>query len=144
MTSRTEMAPPAEQPCRDCPWRTANHGKRHPDGWYRKDNRRRLWAGLKDGEHMTCHPTDPDNPVPDGWRTVPVGTRTRVCAGAHQLILQALDATGRDDVDYPTDRATMTRRGIGRHVERLIFNPALYPRKITLADVAVAVRKETP
>lgn len=52
-------------PCAQCPWRTSNQGKRHPDGWYTKANLRRLWAGLRRGERMTCHPTDPANPVSD-------------------------------------------------------------------------------
>lgn len=78
--------PAAKTPCRDCPWRLANQGKRHPDGWYTKTNLRRLWTRLRDGDPMTCHPTDPENPVPEGWRSAPVDAKTRECAGA--LILQ--------------------------------------------------------
>lgn len=68
-------------PCSACPWRTSNQGKRHPDGWYTKKNLRRLWAGLRRGERMTCHPTDPTNPLPEGSRAVPEGTTTRECTG---------------------------------------------------------------
>ena len=53
----------AKSPCQACPWRVENHGKRHPDGWYTKANLRRLWSGIRRGEEMSCHPTDPSNPV---------------------------------------------------------------------------------
>lgn len=89
MSQRTKIVDVAETgglPCAACPWRVENHGRRHPDGWYTKTNRRRLWQGLKNGVTMTCHPTDPDNAVPEGARGVPAGTATKTCAGA--LILQ--------------------------------------------------------
>lgn len=93
MSRRTVMREAAQDPCRGCPWRTANHGKAHPDGWYSKANLRRLWAGLRTGDApgMTCHPTDPDNPVSaqadaEGYRPAPDGSETRECAGA--IILQ--------------------------------------------------------
>jgi hypothetical protein len=59
----TRLAPAALRPCMHCPWRSANQGKRHPGGWYTKANLRRLWAGLRRGEDMSCHPTDPSNPA---------------------------------------------------------------------------------
>lgn len=92
MGNRTAIAPAAARPCAACPWLLANHGRRHPDGWYRATNLRRLWAGLRTGEApgMSCHPTDPDNPVPEGWRGVPVGTVTRECAGAQTLVQREL------------------------------------------------------
>lgn len=73
-------------PCAQCPWRTSNQGKRHPGGWYTKANLRRLWVGMRRGEAMTCHPTDPNNPVPDGVKPAPENAQTIECAGA--LILQ--------------------------------------------------------
>lgn len=78
------------KPCAHCPWRTANHGKRHPDGWYTTANRRRLWAKLRTGDSMSCHPTDPNNPVPEGVKPVPEGTEVYECTGA--LILQQREA----------------------------------------------------
>jgi hypothetical protein len=74
------------KPCRDCPWRVENQGKRHKDGWFTKANRDRLWAKLRRGDSMTCHMTDPDNPVPEGYKTVKDDATTHECAGA--LILQ--------------------------------------------------------
>lgn len=78
-------------PCAQCPWRLDNQGKRHPDGWYSIKNLRRLWAGLRSGERMTCHPTDPCNPVPVGHRAAPESATTRECAGAQILIQRELD-----------------------------------------------------
>lgn len=80
------ISPAKPRPCATCPWRTANHGKPHPDGWYTKRNRARLWAQLRRGEMMSCHKTDPANPVPSGVKPVPYGTEVHECAGA--LVLQ--------------------------------------------------------
>lgn len=93
-------------PCVHCPWRTANHGKRHPDGWYTAANRRRLWTKLRTGESMSCHPTDPGNPVPEGCRAVPEGTVTHECTGAlilqqrEVMRLQSITDTGGSIRDY--------------------------------------------
>lgn len=98
----THARPAAAEPCQACPWRTQNHGKRHPDGWYTKANARRLWAKLRTGDPMSCHPTDPSNPVSD--RAIAAGSRPaaehaerRVCAGAvilqqrEVMVLQAVE-----------------------------------------------------
>lgn len=78
--------------CAHCPWRRSNQGKPHPDGWYTKKNLRRLWAGLRSGEApgMTCHPTDPNNPVPEGTKPVPADVETRECYGALLLVAREL------------------------------------------------------
>lgn len=82
----TRIAPAARRPCVHCPWRAANQGKPHPGGWYAKANLRRLWAGLRRGGDMSCHPTDPSNPVPPGVRPAPADAATLECAGS--LILR--------------------------------------------------------
>lgn len=69
-------------PCSECPWRGKNHGVRHADGWFTTANRKRLWSKLRRGEAMSCHKTDPSNPVPEGGREVPEGTKAQECAGA--------------------------------------------------------------
>lgn len=84
--SRGPVTPAASAACKQCPWRLSNQGTRHPDGWYTKANLRRLWSKLRRGDSMTCHPTDPANPIPEGARPVPEGTTTRECTGA--LVLQ--------------------------------------------------------
>lgn len=68
--------------CAQCPWRLSNQGRRHPDGWYTKANLRRLWSKLRRGERMTCHPTDPTNPVPPGGKHVAEEVTTHECTGA--------------------------------------------------------------
>lgn len=122
-------APAADHPCQACPWLTKNHGKRHPDGWYTKANRRRLWAGLRQGEMMSCHATDPSNPVPTGRQPVPADTTTRECAGAHVLLqrevstINALVAANDDPAAgwsayYSARRRGLTRIGALRYMVR--------------------------
>lgn len=122
---RSATAPANPRPCSECPWRTENHGQPHPDGWFTKRNRDRLWAKLRRGESMSCHKTDPSNPVPTGVDPVKAGTTVHECTGA--LILQQ-----RETMNYqacqghlPTYKAThpkgMTRIGLVTMVERTIF-----------------------
>lgn len=92
-SKRTKFAP-ASTPCTQCPWRTENQGKRHSLGWYTRKNVRRLWSGLRRGERMTCHPTDPDNPAAPNGRVAPEGTTTRECAGAQILVQRELQRLG--------------------------------------------------
>lgn len=87
MIPQRQVSQATLKPCAQCPWRTANQGRRHPGGWYTKANLRRLWAGLRRGVDMTCHPTDPDNEVTDemvaqGVKRPPETARTNECAGA--------------------------------------------------------------
>ena len=50
-------------PCDACPWRVANHGKRHKHGFYTKRNLQRLWNQIRRGGGVqSCHPTDPGHP----------------------------------------------------------------------------------
>lgn len=118
-------------PCADCPWRTSNQGKRHPGGWYTKANLQRLWSGLRRGERMTCHPTDPDNPVPEGWRKAPLGRATAECTGA--LILQQREMQRVSDIleaggalsDYRRAHPRgLTQFGVAKLVGELLFGGA--------------------
>lgn len=76
----------APKPCSSCPWLIANHGMPHPGGWFTKKNRARLWAKLREGDSMSCHKTDVENPVPAGCPAPKEGSVARECTGA--LILQ--------------------------------------------------------
>lgn len=121
---RGKVEPAAETPCAQCPWRTANHGKRHPDGWYTKANLSRLWAQLRRGEAMTCHPTDPTNPLPPGARKVPETTTTRQCTGAIILQQRELMRLQRCEslTDYRRQRPRgLTVAGIGQLLERAVL-----------------------
>lgn len=114
----------AAEPCPDCPWRVANHGRRsgakvegESYGWFTQRNRDRLWARLRRGEAMTCHPTDPR----DERHGAAPGTKTKECAGAvilQQRELVILQRLLRSDADtalasYRTARpAGLTREGM--------------------------------
>jgi len=110
MTRRAH--PAAEKPCDACPWRIANQGKRKPRAWYSLSNLRRLWSGLRDGERMTCHPTDPDNPLPPGARALPEDVKTRECTGA--LIVVQREVTKFQECAAQAEAAGK-RDGFGRY-----------------------------
>lgn len=130
----TAPSPACPRPCSQCPWLTANHGKPHPDGWYTKKNRTRLWnGGLRHGDEMSCHKTDPHNPVPEGVKPVPLDTVIHECTGA--LILQQREvmlfqrcsdeaqAAGTKDTfkRYKAAGGTMTKLGLGYLVQRVVL-----------------------
>lgn len=115
-------------PCKGCPWRTENHGKPHPDGWYTKANVKRLWSGLRTGEApgMSCHPTDPNNPVSEkaqgaGYKEAPEHSEVRECAGSVILQMREVDLFQRADGDF-----TAYRRGRpGAMTKVALFNFAM-------------------
>lgn len=128
------------KPCAQCPWRTENHGKRHPGGWYTKANRQRLWARLRRGDSMTCHPTDPTNPVPEGMAPAPEHATTHECAGA--LILQQRELmylqSAPDLKSYRRSRPSgLTVEGIQELISRALFGgvPMIGGRKMAEPDL---------
>lgn len=137
------LVPDPAGPCRHCPWLTTNHRRRHPDGWFTKANRARLWAKLRTGDSMSCHPTDPNNPVSEravaaGYRPAPATARTRECMGA--LILQQRefmvwqDVHGGDHAAYRKGRpGALTLGALARIAQRFLFGgvptgPAAMPK----------------
>ena len=82
----TKVIEALTEPCAVCPFRIANQGQKHKHGFYTKANLRRLWAGLRRGEGMTCHMTDPRMAEFEGYERTASAQTTRECAGA--LILQ--------------------------------------------------------
>ncbi len=118
-------------PCVTCPWRLDNHGRKHPDGWFTKANRNRLWYRLRGGEMMSCHPTDPTNPVSEkaqeaGYRPAPEGSKVLECRGA--VILQQremallIERYGADIRAYRRDRPRgLTRDGVQVMIARIAF-----------------------
>jgi hypothetical protein len=125
--------PASLKPCSRCPWRTENQGKRHPGGWYTAKNLRRLWGGLRRGEGMTCHPTDPNNPVEPEWeakgvKPAPENARTTECAGAivlqqrELMRFQKIVAEGGTLADYRRRFPLgLTKEGMARLVSRHLF-----------------------
>lgn len=86
MADRKAMKAACPKPCAQCPWRIENQGTPHPHGFYAKANLRRLWAGLKSGERMTCHPTDPEMAEFEGYEGTAERHVTHECAGALVVI----------------------------------------------------------
>jgi hypothetical protein len=139
-----KIVPANPSPCSECPWRTVNQGKPHPHGWYTKKNLARLWAALRRGESMSCHPTDVDNIVPEGGRVVPPGTEAHECAGA--LLLQQRELMYFQQPCAPFDRYQSYRRdhprglskmGVFRLAERAMFGgvPLIGGMKMTKLDL---------
>lgn len=92
MPDRQAFAPAKAKACKDCPWRTTNL-KRKPDphGFYTLANLRRLWRGLRNGERMTCHPTDPEMAEFAGYEKTAERPVTYECAGALVLIQREME-----------------------------------------------------
>lgn len=116
-------------PCEACPWRLSNRGRRHPDGWYTVKNLRRLWAGLRRGNGMTCHPTDPKNLVTEraqaaGYRPAPEHAKMRECAGALVVLERELHIAQSWGIKkYLRDRRLgMTMGGLVWLAERFMFS----------------------
>jgi hypothetical protein len=121
----------ADAPCASCPWRRSNRGKDSPkvEGfryrWYSRQNQNRLWKGLRNGERMTCHPTDSRHPQING-RETPETVQTRECAGALILVQrEMMIAQAMPDKGFRTYRRTrpfgLTLTGMRVIVERVLF-----------------------
>ncbi|MCY4121361.1 MAG: hypothetical protein OXG72_10630 [Acidobacteria bacterium] len=81
----------AGTPCEQCPWRVANHGKRHPGGFYRKDNLRRLWNQIRKGSRLqSCHPTDAGHEDHRKYAGAKPGAKPLECIGSVILILREM------------------------------------------------------
>ena len=134
-----------KEPCAQCPWLTANHGKRNGEGWYSKANRRRLWTGIRRGDApgMSCHPTDTRMEFPEHIPGPSEGTEMKACAGwliLAQIELKAYEMMGKRYHDpaeiwraYVADAKNrgvqpMTRAGL------LNFAGLLMPKPLGLAD----------
>ena len=76
-----------DEPCAECPWRLSNHGRRHPKGWYRATNLRRMWNSMRrGGGFQTCHPTDPTHPEHQTYSGARPGSSPQECVGSIVLI----------------------------------------------------------
>lgn len=133
------VLPAKPKACAHCPWRLANQAKvghADPHKFYSKSNLARLWKQLRNGELMTCHPTDPRmGEFEHAPKVKPDGT-THECTGA--LILQqrelmryqeATDPGGTGS--YPTRAPWMSRRGLLRIAERAMFGHTFLDREMS-------------
>lgn len=130
---RTKFQPASTVgPCKSCPWLLTNQGRRTAHGWYTKANLQRLWAGLRRGERMTCHATDPDNQPLPGSPDVPEGVVTRECTGALVLVQRELQRVA-DDLESGGNLSVyrrqnpkgLTREGMGLHLMNLQWGGAM-------------------
>lgn len=156
MADRKQIIRACAQPCSACPWRTENQGKPNAHGFYTKGNLRRLWNGLKRGERMTCHPTDPEMAEFEGYEKTADRERTHECAGAQTLVQRELAYFGQAAKDVEAGRedgpafslykrrrgpAAMTRAGLAEHVSAALFGGtpfALEVRRVNIADERVS------
>lgn len=129
---KVEIRSACPKPCSSCPWRFANQdSKPDPHGFYTSANRRRLWAGLRQGVQMTCHPTDPRMAGFAGYESLADRNVTHECAGALTLQqrelmkfqdISAADPKGPTLKTYKKQHPKgMTRDGLVSLVERSVF-----------------------
>jgi hypothetical protein len=126
-----EPVPHAAEPCRDCPWRTENRGRRSKGGWYSLSNLRRLWSGMRRGERMSCHPTDPRmaeiaDQAYEGFKPAPPDAKGKECVGAMVLVRRELGICvgtyGSDIGSYRRARPRgLTKHGLAAALEREVF-----------------------
>jgi hypothetical protein len=109
-------------PCATCPFLKSNFGKPSPEGfdprrataqhgrrfydWYSLENLRRLWnGGIRKGEVMICHATDPGAEVYGGKSAAPGNERP--CLGSiavvirHLKFIEGLIKEGRQPNEWP-------------------------------------------
>ena len=109
--------------CGTCPWLRSNHGKKHSAGWYTKTNLRRLWGGMRQGENMICHATDPNSITYGGDKLVQPG-HERPCVGALVLVKHSFNRLEelKSLKDYKTGVGQrMSKGGMVRWAERIMF-----------------------
>jgi hypothetical protein len=110
--------------CANCPWRTANHGKRTPWGFYKVANMKRLWNQIRGGgAPQSCHPTDPGHPDHVAAGAKP-GATPQECAGSVVLVyreFEKLQACGGGTID-----GDAVRRYLKEHRDGLTKNGIAY------------------
>lgn len=109
-------------PCPQCPWRTANQGKRHFGSFYTKTNLTRLWNQIrKGGAPQGCHLTDPSHPdhIQAGCAE---DSTARECPASVILVLREMDTMcklgetpGLIDVQAVEAYLSKRRRGLTRN-----------------------------
>ena len=100
------------KPCDQCPWRLANHGKKHKFGFYTKANLRRLWNQVRGGgTAQSCHLTDPSHPDHVAVGAKP-GATAQECPGAVILVLREVQRMA--DANNVIDAAAPKRYLAGR------------------------------
>jgi hypothetical protein len=118
-------------PCKGCPFLRANQGLPTKEGFYTVKNLRRLWSGVRTGEIMICHSTDPNahetgSPAHPKPGQIKPGSE-RVCLGALFLYKreERLMAEVKSYKAYRTDpraaKPPMTKVGFLSVAEAVLF-----------------------
>jgi hypothetical protein len=154
--ARRAIVSASPRPCAHCPWRTEHHGRRTRHGFYRASNLRRLWAGLRGGERMTCHPTDPEMAEFAGFEQTAGCERTLECAGSLVLIQRELTRFHAAAEQAKADGGTaleryraavgtrgLTRDGLAAHVFAMLAGPTplcggVVPRSMNLNEPGIS------
>lgn len=129
-----EVRPANPKACADCPWRLSNHGGRHQHGFFTKRNLARLWAGLRRGERMSCHPTDSRMAEFEGYEQTGEREVTHECTGAlivvqrefmryQEILEQHPEADAREVMRLYREQRPggLTRDGLVQVLERAMF-----------------------
>ncbi len=132
MSTPTE---PTAHPCATCPWLKTNHGKPHKAGWYTTKNLRRLWRGVRAGEQMICHATDPESINYGGDKPV-APDHQRLCVGQLILVMRSIQRLERSS-SFAAYRAgdgiRMTRIGMANWAWHIMTRGALNPLRLPAA-----------
>lgn len=139
------VLPCKEEACAACPWRASNAGRVAPKvegerfGWYTAGNLKRLWAGMRRGERMSCHPTD-SRQVQKNGKTVNPAVQTYECTGATILVQREMTIMqsdfGGDLKAYRKARPLgITRECIADFLNRLLFGQAFGGSKPTTPNL---------
>jgi hypothetical protein len=82
-------------PCESCPWHVKNFNKPTPNPetaeltWYSTGNLKRLWEGLRHGERMICHDSDPKSKTYGNSKDINAG-HERDCVGGLILVMRSI------------------------------------------------------
>jgi len=120
-------------------------GTKHPAGWYKLTNLKRLWNGLRTGKApgMVCHSSDPGSTEYGNTKTIPETSEKRECGGALQLLYTEFDVLNKTHNirEYASGRVSpLTKGAIAGIVSRKIFGSL--PEVIPCDDVGLPWKQE--
>jgi hypothetical protein len=127
-------------PCDTCPWKGKNFNASTPDPktaerhWYTTNNLKRLWEGIRQGERMICHDTDPKSKTYGNTKNVKAGYE-RDCVGSLILVMRSIQRLERVPFkDYRKGKGKrMTRDGAAAWCWRIATDSRL-PRGVAEKD----------
>ena len=133
--------------CETCPWLTKNHGKKHPAGWYKLSNLKRLWNAMRKGNApgIVCHSSDPDQAEYGGTAKIKPDVQKRACAGAYIALAKHINELNGSAsyAEYAARHALpITKRGGLAILEKQFFGGGFPPVEDRSADVSLPWEKD--